>query len=242
MKRCSECHFTFEDYQQVCDFDGTILTEVPEPSALSHRGYVPAVSQSRVRRLLRSPISLGVFALAGVVLSALLVGYYDSMNQPNSDVPSNAESRSAEVSLVPPSQVETPSQLATQTERPRSITTQRRITAAEASASKASSMPSSMIVWPTKQHQPRSSRSRSAPSNSRLSATSTSKQVATKRRNEKTTRQSLARNHKTPGSLARQHGWRGREPFQQKKDSKVVAMLKKTGSILKRPFEMIAGR
>jgi hypothetical protein len=228
MKRCSECHFTFEDYQQVCDFDGTNLTDIPEPSSLSNRVSVPmAVSRSPVRWLLRSPISLAVFAVAGVVLSAVLLGYYDSRNQPNIEVVSNAESVSSVVTPAPPAQVDTPIQAETPSQRPRSITTQRRITAAE----KSGSVPSSMIRWPSEQRPVRktSITSRSRPARSIPQPPATSKQVASKRRSEKTNRQSLARNHQT--------AFRS-----QKKESKVVAMLKKTGRILKRPFDFFADR
>ena len=282
MKRCSECHFTFEDYQQFCDFDGTKLTPVPEPPSLSQISVPSAVFPSRVGRILRSRISLAALALAGVVSSALLVGYYDSLNQPNLEVVVSAESPGAVVSHVP-AQVETSSQPETQTARTRGITTQRRIKAAENS-----SRPASMIKWPAQDSPLRSSRSRRGPSPSRPAATN--------RRPLKTNRALQARNQKQPGSAPRARGQHktaavakvrqrrnesrgfnrqsqarnqtrvrlserdrqrrsvaraasgkcgaaqpcnsgGGEASHHKSDSKVVAFLKATGRLLKRPFQ-----
>jgi len=86
MKRCSECDFTFEDHQQVCDFDGTELTIIPES--------VPkAVRTSPFRRLARSRVALAALVLAGLISSALLIGYYDSASQSSAEIASNSESR-----------------------------------------------------------------------------------------------------------------------------------------------------
>jgi hypothetical protein len=74
-----------------------------------------AATQSRFLRLLKSPIVLIVLALAGLVSSALLIGYYDSASQPNSIAESPA-ARDSVVSLVPPAQPQLDPQLDPQLE------------------------------------------------------------------------------------------------------------------------------
>lgn len=218
MKRCSQCEFTFEDYQQFCDFDGTELTVVPEPFPSFKKVSVPAtVFPSLLLRVARSRVSLALLALAGVMLSALLIGYLESGSQPNIYIASNAESRN-EVISVP----QGPSELSDQGKpeegaKPRFISTQRTIKADEESVA------SAMKKSP---------------------ATSTSE--GNKRRLEKANRELLTRNQKMGShkanreSLARnQKGLDGSksQSSRQRGDSKVVAILKKTGRLLKRPFE-----
>jgi hypothetical protein len=219
MKRCSQCEFTFEDHLQFCDFDGTKLSVVPEPvPSFNKFSRPPGVSASLFLRVVRSRVSLAVMALAGVMLSALVVGHYDSGAQsniePDIDLASNVESRNDMVNLVPQGASETLDQAEPeQVSKPTFISTERRIKAEE----KTSSLPSSTI-------------SRlSVASRSRV-LSSTSKPEGTKRRVEKANRESLARNSKRPA---------GRESYdsRQQKDSKVIAILKKTGNILTRPFK-----
>ncbi len=64
---------------------------------------VPTVSPSFFHRFLHSQFSLAALALFGVISSALVIGYYDSVSQGAS----NAETREAAVSLVPSAQAET---------------------------------------------------------------------------------------------------------------------------------------
>jgi len=218
MKRCSECEFTFEDYQQFCDFDGTELTVVPEPFPSFKKVSVPVtVLPSLLLRVARSRVSLALLALAGLMLSALLIGYFESGSQPNIDIASNAESRN-EVISVPQGPSESSDQAKPEEgAKPRFISTQRRIIADEESVASA------------KKKSP---------------ATSTSE--GNKRRLEKANRELLTRNQKmgspkaNPESLARnQKGLDGSksQSSRQRRDSKVVAILKKTGRLLKRPFE-----
>jgi len=76
MKQCPKCDFTFADFHHLCDFDGTELVPVLEQSSLVNRS-----TPSRCRRMLKSPLfSMGVATL-GLLASALLIGYYDSVNQ-----------------------------------------------------------------------------------------------------------------------------------------------------------------
>ena len=77
MKRCPQCEFTFDDEEACCDFDGSELLPIPKTLR-------PALSSSALGRVLRSPISLGTLGLTAVILSALVVGYYDAASQANS--------------------------------------------------------------------------------------------------------------------------------------------------------------
>ena len=218
MKRCSQCEFTFEDYQQFCDFDGTELTVVPEPFPSFKKVSVPAtLFPSLLLRVARSRVSLALLALAGVMLSALLIGYFESGSQPNVDIASNAESRSEAIS-VPQGPSESSDQAKPEeVAKSRFISTQRMFKADE------ESVVSAKKKWPA-----------------------TSKSEGNKRRLEKANRELLTRNQKMGSqkanseSLARNQkrpeGSKS-QSSRQRGDSKVVAILKKTGRLLKRPFE-----
>ena len=264
MKRCSECDFTFEDHQQVCDFDGTELTIIPES--------VPkAVRTSPFRRLARSRVALAALVLAGLISSALLIGYYDSASQSSAEIASNSESRNETANPGPQGSSAISDQAKPdQAAQPKMISTQRRISA----ATKSSAITSPMLRWTSQNSRLRSSRSRRGPSPAKLAATSTSGIRTSKRRPEKTNRQLLARNQRRTGSPAGQRGGRGvttssrqsqarshvkpapaasrsrrsgavaanspssqSESSRQAKGSKVVAILRKTGSILTKPFK-----
>lgn len=299
MKRCSQCGFTFEKNEQFCDFDGTELTTVPEPIPFYQKvppkvspniSMLRGVTPSGFRRLALSPVSLALLALIGLISSALLIGYYDSARRPNTDLASNPESQNDNPIQQGPSETSDQAK-PEQVEKPKSISTQRRIKADE----KSSSMPASMLKWESAASH--SSRPRPGPSTSKLKATSTAGTRASRPRPEKTNRQSIARvrprgervealarkqkerstksnrelqakNHtrsrskervfqrpSTSEVAIRRPGreWESSRPQKesktvaisrdresqsahQQKDSKVVAILKKTGSILTRPF------
>jgi hypothetical protein len=125
MKRCSQCHFTFEDHQHFCDFDGTPLTPYAEPRSQN----VSLASDSPFRRLVRSRVTLSLLLLAGVVSSALLVGYYEAASQANDDVTANAERPDDLVRLVP--SAEAPVQPPVDIRSPNPLTADRRITTAK---------------------------------------------------------------------------------------------------------------
>jgi cytoskeletal protein RodZ len=105
MKRCPNCDFTFADFHHVCDFDGSELVDDPErpPSQLK-----TSQPPSRLWRLLKSPLLLAAVGLVAVLASALLIGYYDSVNQLNS-VARNQTSQDSSVSPVSPPQDSTQS-------------------------------------------------------------------------------------------------------------------------------------
>lgn len=238
MKYCPQCEFTFDDQEQVCDFDGTELSVIPElPPSFKTVSFVPAASGSSVRRLLTSRACLAALAMASVMVSALLVGYYDFVNQRDVDV-SKSQTGKDTASIAPSTQVDAVGQVETQANRPRIISTQRKIGADE--------LPPTMAKRLLEGSRSRTSRSRRDPSSAKL--------VATKRKPEKANRPSQARNQARPDSRDRvrqQHSatWvSNRRPVgsdneftHHRKNSRVVAFLKKTGRILKRPFELIAG-
>jgi hypothetical protein len=104
MKRCPKCDFSFVNFHHVCDFDGADLVDDPETLPVSPGiSALVAATQSPFLRLVKSPVFLMGLALAGLVLSALLIGYYDAAIQPNSIAESPASQDSA-VRLVPPAQ------------------------------------------------------------------------------------------------------------------------------------------
>lgn len=235
MKRCSQCEFTFENHLQFCDFDNTELTAVPE-RAPSFTNISPP--RSLFVRIARSRVSLAFLAFAGVMLSALLVGYIDSASQPNVAVASNAETgkdmvnRDSQSPGVTRDQAK-PYQAAT----PRFNAQERRIRAEE--------IPSS-VTAPVFRWEPAvsgSSRSRPEPSTFKLEAISISEVVPSKGSRAKANGESLTRRRRRPSPIAVFAGSETKsvgaesESARQKKDSKVVAILKKTGGILTRPFK-----
>jgi len=104
MKRCPKCDFSFASFHHVCDFDGTDLVDDPATLPVSPGvAALVAATQSPFLRLIKSPVFLAVLALAGLVSSALLIGYFDAASQPNSIAESQAPQDSV-VSLAPPVQ------------------------------------------------------------------------------------------------------------------------------------------
>jgi hypothetical protein len=110
MKRCPKCDFSFASFHHVCDFDGTDLVDDPVTLPVSPGvTALVAATQSPFLRLIKSPLFLAVLALAGLMSSALLIGYFDAASQPNSSAESQAardSSSNSIVSLVPPVQAQ----------------------------------------------------------------------------------------------------------------------------------------
>ncbi len=269
MKRCSQCDFIFEDDQQICDFDGTELTRIPEPVPLAQK-ISPSLSTlkdlhpSPVRRFLQSPISLALIALAGVASSALLIGIYDSASDPNTrpniDLASNSQRQKDIVTLALSPSSTSDQAKPDQVSKPKLISTQRKITANQKSASI-----TPMLKWEPVASRSRASQSRPAsrpgPSTAKLEARTTSRKAASKTRRANTNREALARSHpaaspigvkasnpmraatptrvsqRSAAQVANRRTSSESESARQKRDSKLVAILKKTGRILKRPFE-----
>ncbi len=216
MKRCPQCHFTFSDDQQFCDFDHTELTFIPPPSK-----EISAVPPGRLRRAARSPIGLAILAV-GVGASAVLVGYLDTAND-RGLVTSNSEVQPASSPLLHAPLEKSHQALIEPLRKPRSISTQRQLGKEDSSA-----MPSSILKW-----EPHGS---VASSTSVPHRQSTSKRAAANVvRNRRATVTSNKAGRSNKAMYARNHK-AIRTRTAERKESKVVAILKKTGSILTKPF------
>jgi hypothetical protein len=102
LKYCPSCNFTFADFHHVCDFDGTELVSDPE-RALAEVAPRPSL----VRRCLKSPGFLAAAGLIAVVSSAVLIGYFDILQQTRparTDAPPNALEVAAAVTTDLPTQ------------------------------------------------------------------------------------------------------------------------------------------
>ena len=101
MKRCSQCHFTFDDYEEICDFDGTPLI----PHQESERSFehvsarLAALSPSWRTRLIQSRVSASALGL-GVMAGALLIGHFDSASHAKRNLVAKVEAQPL-VSLDP---------------------------------------------------------------------------------------------------------------------------------------------
>lgn len=102
MKRCPECHFTFEDRDQVCDFDGSELAAFDDPAPLSNR----IASPSRKSKLIRFTKSRsGLAVLAGLLLMSgvfLIVRYKFSSPPKPVENASTTELHDSIVTTAPP--------------------------------------------------------------------------------------------------------------------------------------------
>ncbi|HYX27899.1 MAG TPA: hypothetical protein VE863_04980 [Pyrinomonadaceae bacterium] len=76
MKYCPRCNFTFPDFHQVCDFDGSELLPDPE-RPLANKSK----RQSIWRSWIKSPVLLAAVGLFAVVSSAVLIAYLEVVNQ-----------------------------------------------------------------------------------------------------------------------------------------------------------------
>jgi len=209
MKHCPKCDFTFADFYNVCEFDGAELVDDPErpPSSVK-------ASPTRFRRVLRSPVFFTAILVLAVLASALMIGYYDSVNQSNS-IAGNQPSQNSSVSPVLPAQnsAQPPAQIKT-----------------PATSSRASALSNS------KRTEKSSSLERSI-----ARSTSRSPSVFNARR-PVTPSRSSARLH-SPTSARNQPSRSPTAPQRESKDTanqkepKLTAMLKTTWHILKRPFK-----
>jgi hypothetical protein len=101
MKRCPECHFTFEDRFQVCDFDGSELTSFADPAPLSDRIVGPS-TKSNLIRFAHSRIGLAGLVLLLLVPGVVLIVRHKSSSPPTSDEKAwTAERHDSIVSTAP---------------------------------------------------------------------------------------------------------------------------------------------
>jgi hypothetical protein len=107
MKRCPKCDFSFVNFHRVCDFDGTDLIDDPDTLPVSPTvSALVAATQPPLLGQVKSPAFLTVLVIAGLVSSALLIGYYDAATQVHS-IAASESSQESIVSLVPPAQITT---------------------------------------------------------------------------------------------------------------------------------------
>ncbi|MGH9967597.1 MAG: hypothetical protein ACREBG_07150, partial [Pyrinomonadaceae bacterium] len=222
----------------------------------------PVVSPSLLLRFLRSQFAMGGLALAGVLSSALVVGYYDSVSQAEP----NVETRDAAVSLVPSAQAETPDKVTSQPEPGAaelpspmaspagSSSTEGSLSAEDSPSAEGSSSIKGRPSGAPASGTPRASRARVGSSNSKLKANRrrllghqrrpqqrnerrrvsvNSESIATNQRSHPTNQSSQTRNQ----TLQVRSQQRESENAHPKEESKVAAMFKKTGRLLTRPFK-----
>ena len=215
MKRCPKCDFSFADFHQVCDFDGTDLVEDPERLPVFPGVSALAASQSLFLRLLKSPLFLTGLAVMALLASALLIGYYDAASQPDSI----AENRTAQNSVAGPVP---PAQASAQT--PARIQTAPSSTRSEISKLKAAEDLSSMRGRPVT-----ASRSRARMRSSTISRNQQSRSANALQRQPKD--KALQKESKESALQ------RDSKENANRKGSKLTATLKTTWNILKKPFK-----
>ena len=220
MKRCPKCEFTFDDYQEFCDFDGAELSVLPDFSA-SRRTLLPHAAPSPFQRVVRSRVTLAGLSLVAVALSALMIGYYDATNPQDAvNGPDSVPAETVQVDKSSPG--------------PAYVSMERRVV----SAKEASEMPSSMIKWLAEDSESRPSQSGATESAFKVSST----RVQANTRRAVMSKQSLADNHRNAFRTSNKAGHRKSDQnaagARRQKDSRVVAIIKKTGSILTWPFKL----
>src|SRR5713226_8112090 len=213
MKRCPKCDFSFASFHHVCDFDGTDLVDDPSTLPVSPGvSALVAATQSPYLRLIKSPVFLAVLALAGLLSSALLIGYFDAASQHNSFAESQA-SRDSVVSLVPP--VQPPAQVGTQ--------------ARSTSRSETSKPKAARDLSSTRERSVTASRSRARLRSSRSIRNQQSRPEIALQRQPKD--KALQKESKESALQ------RDSKENANRKESKLTAALKTTWNILKKPFK-----
>ena len=100
MKRCPQCHFTFEDRDQVCDFDGSELAAFDDPAPLSDR-IEPPSKKSKLIRFTKSRSALAGLAGLLLVSGMFLIIRYKSSSPPKLDEKALTTERQVSVSVAP---------------------------------------------------------------------------------------------------------------------------------------------
>ena len=220
MKRCPKCNFSFVNFHHVCDFDGTDLVDDPETLPVSPGvSALVAATRSPFRRLVKSPVFIVALALAGLVSSALLIGYYDTASQPNSIAESPA-SPATVVSLVPSAQppVRPPSPI--RTRAPSTSRAEISKPAKDLSSTRARSVTASR------------SRARLHPSPSTRNQQSRPEIALQRQPLQRQPRAKALQKESKDSALQRDS-----KENANRKESRLTAALKTTWSILKKPFK-----
>jgi hypothetical protein len=217
MKRCPKCDFSFADFHHRCDFDGTDLVDEPETLPVSPGvSALVAATQSPFLRLVKSPVFFTALALAGIVSSALLIGYYDATSQSHS-IAESAAPRDSVVSVVPPAQP--PARPSAPIRTPAPATSR-----SEISKPKAAKDPSS-----TRERSVPASRSRARLRSSPAIRNQQSKPEIALQRQPKDKAMQKESKHSALQRDSKENA--------NRKESKLTAALKTTWNILKKPFK-----
>jgi hypothetical protein len=219
MKRCPKCDFSFADFHDRCDFDGSDLVEDPETLPVSPAvSALAAATKSPFLRLVKSPVFSTALGLAGVMSSLLLLVYYDAANQSSSI----GESQAARDSPG------SPDSIASQV-RPAQPPAHDRTQAPAISRSEISKPKATKDLSSTRERSATSSRSRA-----RLhSPTSARNQPSRHELALQRQRKDKARQKESKESALQ----RDSKENANRKESKLTATLKTTWNILKKPFK-----
>ena len=227
MKRCPKCHFSFADFHRVCAFDGSPLLEDSQrpPSFVKDRS--PRTRFRRVPKLQLFPDGVAVVAL---LASALLIRYYHSPRESNSMVALQA-SQNAFVSPASPAK--------DVTRPPVQHQAQKKV----ATASTRAAVPTN-----SKRTESISKRTEKSASLARREATVSRQQATASRRGvtasrQKATASPFIHRFNSPDSADNQlPKWPAARPTEcedaaDRKQPKLLAMLKTTWRVLKKPFK-----
>jgi hypothetical protein len=215
MKRCPKCNFSSADFHDVCDFDGADLVDdsatLPVSPGVS---ALVASTQSPFLRLVKSPVFLTVLGLAGILSSLLLIVYYDAASQHNSIAESRAtrDSPNYIASPVPPAQH--PAQIGTP---------------APSTLSQISKPEAAKDLSSTRERSATASRSRARPRSS--------PSVRNQQRRPEIALQRQPKDKALQRESKQSALQRDSKKNANGKESKLVATLKTTWNILKRPFK-----
>lgn len=99
MKHCPKCKFSFPEFHRACHFDGAELVEDPEPRALIKVGTPPR--PSRFRRALDSSTFWTCLLVIALLSSVFVVAYYDAVHRSTPVVRDQASPPSLSVARAP---------------------------------------------------------------------------------------------------------------------------------------------
>ena len=227
MKRCPKCHFSFADFHRVCAFDGSPLLEDSQrpPSFVKDRS--PRTRFRRVPKLQLFPDGVAVVAL---LASALLIRYYHSPRESNSMVALQA-SQNAFVSPASPAK--------DVTRPPVQHQAQKKVATASTRAAVPTNSKRTESVF--KRTEKSASPARREATVSRQQATASRRGVTASR--QKATASPLVHRFNSPDSADNQvPKWPAARPTEcedaaDRKQPKLLAMLKTTWRVLKKPFK-----
>ena len=211
MKRCPECHFTFDGDEKFCDFDRAKLIAIPD------------VAQ-KPRRTQWSRPALGIAAVFAIAVSALVGGYYDSANRKAPDVIVKTDNSrvTRPIEKVDHAKLEPARKV-------RFISTQREIDPRKDGAS----MPSSILKW-RKARRSSATLARSSRTTTVKRSTVAHNKTVQANRRAHTARTTPKRNFSNSTAV----NTHASSSTLERTRTRVVSLVKKTGSLLSKPFRL----